>query len=127
MAARTSPGFTYRRQVGDPEESGEPLSATFTCFRQQLLAAYPAAPLVAVVCDNAIIHRSKLVNRWLAAHPSVLVLHGARYGPGVCPPGPCLLSPTQLRHPTGLGLRRAQGSLSALASDGPPADPGESF
>ena len=34
-----------------------------------------------VVCDNVIIHRSKLVGRWLAAHPRVLVLHGARYSP----------------------------------------------
>jgi transposase len=57
------------------------ISATFTGFCEQLLAAYPAAPLVAVVCDNVIIHRSKLVQRWLAAHPRLLVLHGARYSP----------------------------------------------
>ena len=36
---------------------------------------------MAVVCDNVIIHRSKLVQRWLAAHPRMLVLHGARYSP----------------------------------------------
>jgi transposase len=36
---------------------------------------------VAVVCDNVIIHRSKLVQRWLAAHPRLRVLHGARYSP----------------------------------------------
>jgi hypothetical protein len=36
---------------------------------------------VAVVCDNVIVHRSKLVQRWLAAHPRLLVLHGARYSP----------------------------------------------
>jgi transposase len=57
------------------------ISATFTGFCEQLLAAYPAAPVVAVVCDNVIIHRSKLVRRWLAAHPRLLVLHGARYSP----------------------------------------------
>jgi transposase len=57
------------------------VSATFTCFLEQLLAAYPAAPLVAVICDNVIIHRSKLVQAWLASHPRVLVLHGARYSP----------------------------------------------
>jgi transposase len=57
------------------------VSASFTGFCEQLLAAYPAAPLVAVVCDNVIIHRSKLVQRWLAAHPRLLVLHGARYSP----------------------------------------------
>jgi transposase len=37
--------------------------------------------VVAVICDNVIIHRSKTVGRWLAAHPRVVVLHGARYSP----------------------------------------------
>jgi transposase len=57
------------------------ISATFTGFCEQLLAAYPAAPVVAVVCDNVIIHRSKIVQRWLATHPRLRVLHGARYSP----------------------------------------------
>src|SRR6266540_1186767 len=57
------------------------VSASFTAFCEQLLAAYPTAPLIAVVCDNVIIHHSKIVNRWLAAHPRVVVLHGARYSP----------------------------------------------
>jgi transposase len=57
------------------------VSASFTVFLEQLLAAYPAAPMVAVICDNVIIHRSKLVQRWLAVHPRLRVLHGARYSP----------------------------------------------
>jgi transposase len=57
------------------------VSATFTGFCEQLLAAYPAAPMVAVICDNVIIHRSKIVQRWRKAHPRLLVLHGARYSP----------------------------------------------
>jgi transposase len=57
------------------------VSASFTAFLEQLLAAYPAAPQVAVVCDNVIIHHSKIVQRWLATHPRVVVLHGARYSP----------------------------------------------
>ena len=57
------------------------VSASFTGFCEQLLAAYPAAPVVAVVCDNVIIHHSKIVQRWLAAHPRLRVLHGARYSP----------------------------------------------
>ena len=57
------------------------VSASFTAFLAQLLAAYPAAPVVAVICDNVTIHRSKLVQRWLAAHPRLRVLHGARYSP----------------------------------------------
>src|SRR6266540_1467621 len=32
------------------------VSASFTAFCEQLLAAYPTAPVVAVVCDNVIIH-----------------------------------------------------------------------
>jgi transposase len=55
------------------------VSATFIAFLDQLAAGYPAAPTVAVVCDNVIIHHSKIVQRWLAAHPRVVVLHGARY------------------------------------------------
>jgi transposase len=57
------------------------ISASFTAFCEQLLAAYPAAPVVAVVCDNVIIHHSKIVQRWLGAHPRLRVLHGARYSP----------------------------------------------
>jgi transposase len=57
------------------------VSVTFCAFCEQLLAAYPAAPQVAVVCDNVIIHHSKIVQRWLASHPRIRVLHGARYSP----------------------------------------------
>ncbi len=51
------------------------ISATFLAFCEQLLVAYPAAPQVAVVCDNQIIHRSELVQGWLAAHPRLVVWH----------------------------------------------------
>jgi len=61
--------------------SRKAVSASFTAFLARLLAAYPAAPLVAVVCDNVIIHHSKIVQRWLATHPRIQVLHGARYSP----------------------------------------------
>jgi transposase len=57
------------------------ISTSFTGFCEQLLAAYPHAPVVAVICDNVIIHRSKIVQRWLASHPRLRVLHGARYSP----------------------------------------------
>jgi transposase len=57
------------------------VSASFIAFCEQLLAAYPAAPQVVVVCDNVIIHRSKIVQQWLATHPRLRVLHGARYSP----------------------------------------------
>jgi Winged helix-turn helix/DDE superfamily endonuclease len=42
------------------------VSATFIAFLDQLAAGYPAAPTVAVVCDNVIIHHPKTVQRgWL--------------------------------------------------------------
>jgi transposase len=57
------------------------VSASFTAFLDQVLAAYPTAPKIAVICDNVIIHHSKIVQRWLATHPRIVVLHGARYSP----------------------------------------------
>jgi transposase len=87
----TTPGTNRRRSIFGAVDLAtgrflyqvcrKAVSASFTAFLEQLLAAYPAAPQVAVICDNVIIHRSKLVQRWLAAHPRVVVLHGARYSP----------------------------------------------
>jgi transposase len=57
------------------------VSAAFTAFLDQVLAAYPTAPKIAVICDNVSIHHSKIVQRWLVTHPRILVLHGARYSP----------------------------------------------
>jgi hypothetical protein len=71
------------------------ISASFTTFSDHLLAASPQAPVVAVVCDNVIIHRSKTVQRWLKTHPRLLVLHGVRLQPP--------------RHPRRAGVGRAQG------------------
>jgi transposase len=56
-------------------------SAAFTAFCCHLLAAYPAAPVITVICDNGIIHRSKATRAWLGAHPRLRLLHGARYSP----------------------------------------------
>ena len=60
---------------------GQSASATFTAFLEQLLAGLPSAPVVAVICDNVIIHRSKIVQRRLRTQPRLRVLHGARYSP----------------------------------------------
>jgi transposase len=57
------------------------VSVAFTGFLDQVLAAYPTAPKIAVICDNVSIHHSKIVQRWLGSHPRILVLHGARYSP----------------------------------------------
>jgi hypothetical protein len=63
------------------------VSATFTAFCAHLLAAYPTAPVVAVTCDNVIIHCPKIVQRWLQTHPRLRILHGARDGPHDTPIG----------------------------------------
>jgi hypothetical protein len=57
------------------------VSATFTCFLDRVAAAYPTAPVIAIVLDNVAIHRSKAVTAWLAAHPQVRLVYGARYSP----------------------------------------------
>jgi DDE superfamily endonuclease len=64
-----TPGTNRRRTIFGAVElasgrfcsqiSRRAVSASFCAFLAQLLAADPAAPLVAVVCDNVIIHRSK--------------------------------------------------------------------
>jgi hypothetical protein len=36
-------------------------AACFVAFLQMLLAAYPSAPAVAVICDNDSIHHAKVV------------------------------------------------------------------
>jgi transposase len=57
------------------------VSATFIAFLEQVAAAYASAPVLAMVCDNDVIHHSKIVQRWLADHPRVRLLYGARYSP----------------------------------------------
>jgi DDE superfamily endonuclease len=60
---------------------GRRSAADFTAFLQALLTAYPAAPVVAVVCDNDSIHHAKAVTAYLADHPRLRLLYGARYSP----------------------------------------------
>jgi transposase len=37
--------------------------------------------VVVLVLDKVLIHRSKLVQAWLRAHPRMRLLYGARYSP----------------------------------------------
>lgn len=57
------------------------VSVVFCYFLQQLLAAYPHAPVVAVICDNGTTHHSGITRRWLADNPRLLLITGARYSP----------------------------------------------
>ena len=57
------------------------VSEVFCYFLDLLLAAYPDAAVVAVICDNGSTHHSRHTKRWLAEHPRLLLLEGARYSP----------------------------------------------
>jgi transposase len=57
------------------------VSVVFCYFLQQLLDAYPHAPVIAVICDNGTTHHSKITQRWLAEHPRLQVIEGAKYSP----------------------------------------------
>jgi transposase len=57
------------------------VSVVFCYFLQQLLDAYPDAPVVAVLCDNGTTHHSGITRRWLAEHPRLQLIEGAKYSP----------------------------------------------
>jgi hypothetical protein len=58
--APSSAPSTLPRAASSTQVVPQAISATFTGFLEQLLAAYPAVPVVAVACDNVIIGHSKL-------------------------------------------------------------------
>lgn len=60
---------------------GRRSAAAFVAFLHTLLAAYPTAPVVAVICDNDSIHHAKAVTDCLADHPRLRLFYGARYSP----------------------------------------------
>ena len=57
------------------------VSVVFCYFLQLLLDAYPEAPIVAVISDNGTTHHSGITTRWLAKHPRLLLIEGAKYSP----------------------------------------------
>ncbi|MBP2478285.1 transposase [Crossiella equi] len=57
------------------------VSVVFCYFLGLLLTAYPDAPVVAVICDNGATHHSGITRRWLAKHPRLMLIQGARYSP----------------------------------------------
>lgn len=60
-------------------------SQEFIAFLEQLLAGHRRAPVIVLVLDNVIIHSSQAVEAWLAEHPRILLLYGARYSPHANP------------------------------------------
>jgi transposase len=57
------------------------VSVVFCYFLQHLLDAYPQAPVIVVICDNGSTHHSNITKRWLADHPRIQVIEGAKYSP----------------------------------------------
>lgn len=57
------------------------VSTVFCSFLEQVLTAYPDAPVVAVVCDNDTTHTSGITARWLDKHSRLWLITGARYSP----------------------------------------------
>jgi DDE superfamily endonuclease len=60
---------------------GRRCAADFIALLDQLLAAFPRAPVIAVICDNDSIHHARKVTAYLEEHPRLELLHDARYSP----------------------------------------------
>ena len=48
---------------------------------EQLIGAFPHAPVIVVICDNDSIHHARKVTAYLEEHPRLELLYGARYSP----------------------------------------------
>ena len=60
---------------------GRRCAADFIALLGMLAEAFPRAPVIAVICDNDIIHHARKVTRYLEEHPRLELLYGARYSP----------------------------------------------
>ena len=60
---------------------GRRCAADFIALLDQVLQAFPRAPVIAVICDNDSIHHARKVTAYLEKHPRLELLYGARYSP----------------------------------------------
>ena len=60
---------------------GKRCAADFIALLDQVLRAFPAAPLIVMICDNDSIHHARTVTAYLERHPRLELLYGARYSP----------------------------------------------
>jgi transposase len=60
---------------------GRRCAADFCALLEQVIAAFPRAPAIVVICDNDSIHHAKTVTALSAAHPRPQLLYAARYSP----------------------------------------------
>ena len=95
---------------------GRRCAADFISLLDQLLRAFPAAPVIVVICDNDSIHHARKVSAYLEEHPRLELLYGARYSPHDNPVE-MGLPQCELRRPL---LAWLPGSLSVEVSIGVP-------
>jgi len=60
---------------------GRRCAADFIALLDQVLRAFPAAPVIIMICDNDSIHHARKVTAYLDEHPRLELLYGARYSP----------------------------------------------
>jgi hypothetical protein len=60
---------------------GRRRAADFIAFLRMLAEAFPRAQVIMVICDNDSIHHARAVTAYLAKHPRLELLYGARYSP----------------------------------------------
>lgn len=60
---------------------GRRRAADFLALLQQVIAAFPHAPAIVVLCDNDQIHHAHAITEFVAAHPGVHLWYGVRYSP----------------------------------------------
>ena len=53
----------------------------------QVLRAFPPAPVIVVICDNDSIHHARKITAYLKEHPRLELLYGARTSPYDNPAG----------------------------------------
>jgi hypothetical protein len=94
--AEGAAGLADRPRCGRPALGGQPLAgriaallarpgrrcaADFIALLDQVLRAFPQAPVIVVICDNDSIHHARTVTAYLEEHPRLELLYGARYSP----------------------------------------------
>ena len=66
---------------------GRRCATDFIALPDQLLRAFPRAPVIAVICDNDSIHHARKVIACLEEHPRLTLLYGAGRSPHDNPAG----------------------------------------
>ncbi len=60
---------------------GRRCAADFVAFLEQVLQAFPRAPVIVAICYNDSVHHARKVTAYLSEHPRLELLYGAPYSP----------------------------------------------